>query len=61
MQSQLAENSRPLFKKSKRETECNFKPIGNKNQFNFNVDILDDIQESINHVKNNDTELVHSS
>ena len=53
MQSQLAENSRPPIKKIKRETG---ERIGNKTQFNFNVDILDDTQESIHHVKNNDTD-----
>ena len=59
MQSQLAENLRAPFQKG--ETEYNFKRIENKKQFNFCVDILDDIQESIDHVENNDTESVHSS
>ena len=62
MQSQLAENSRTSpFKKAKRETEYNFKRIGNKRQFNFNVGTLDDIQKSIHHVENNDTKSTHSS
>ena len=62
MQLQLAENLRPPpFKKIKRETEYNFKRIGNKRQFNSIVDILDDIQESIHHVENNDTESAYSS
>ena len=62
MQLQLAENLRPPpFKKIKRETEYNFKRIRNKRQFNSIVDILDDIQESIHHVENNDTESAYSS
>ena len=39
----------------------NFKRIGNKKQLNFNLDILDAIQESIHHVENNNTESAHSS
>ena len=30
-------------------------------QFNFNVDILGDIQESIHHAESNDTESAYSS
>ena len=56
MQSQLAKNSRSLpFKNANIETEYNFKQIGNKNKFNFNVDILDDIQKFILHIENNNT------
>ena len=35
--------------------------MGTKKQFNFTVDILDDIQESVHHVRSNDTESAHSS
>lgn len=37
MQNQLTS------KKAKKVTEYNFKLIGNKRQFNFNVDLLDNI------------------
>ena len=45
---------------TQRATEYNFKRIGNKRQFNLNVNVLDDIQESIHNVENNDTESTHS-
>ena len=58
MQSQLTENSTTLpFKKAKRK-RANI--ISNKLRFNFNVDILDDTQESIHRVENNDTKSPHS-
>ena len=58
MKSQLTKNLRdlpaPSFKKIKTETEYNFKRIENKRSFHFNVNILDNIQQSI-HVGNNET------
>ena len=50
----------PSFKKIKTETDYNFKRIENNRSFHFNVNILDNIQQST-HVGNNDTESAHNS
>ena len=56
--SQLKIPDLPLSRKL-REAEYNFKRIGNKKHFYFNVNILDDIQESIHHAGNNNAESTH--
>ena len=62
MQSQLTENSTTLpFKKAKRKRpNIISNKLKTKKRFNFNVDILDDTQESIHRVENNDTKSPHS-
>ena len=49
------------FKNAKRESKYNFKRIRNQKQFNCNIDRLNDIQESIHHVRNKDKESAHFS